>query len=958
MGNPLLDVQKYGQSIWYDNIRRGLITSGELAHMIERDGLFGVTSNPAIFEKAITGSNDYDQPLKALVAQGIETAQDMYERLAIQDIQLAADVLYPVYIRTQGRDGYVSLEVSPYLAHDTKETIEEARRLHADVRRDNVMIKVPATPAGLPAIRQLISEGISVNVTLLFDVDVYEQVADAYMAGLEAYGEKGGDVSKVASVASFFVSRVDTLVDARLEKLLDSTTDSSLRKKLKGLVGKVAIANARLAYARYRDLYATDRWQPLADNKAMPQRLLWASTGTKNPKYSRTLYVDELIAPDTINTIPSETFTAFRESGRVRPSLTENWAENLDHAREIVQQLSEVGIPLKEVSQTLLDDGIAKFKEPFDRLLAAIERKRQAQLGAALAEQRFALGELAHMVEDTIDDWRIRGKVRQLWAGDASLWTGTDEARWLAWLHAPEVQLEHGEHFADLAEDVRSAGFTHVVVLGMGGSALCPEVLARLFGSGRDQPQMLVLDSIVPAQVKAIAEQINPTKTLFIISSKSGGTIETNALFAYFLDRVRQVVGPERAGGQFVAITDPKTRLHTRAKTEHFRHIFFGWPGSPGRFSALSNLGMVPATLLGMDVRRFLTSAAVMVHSCASCVPPELNPGVYLGVVLGTLALHGRDKVTLVMAPALASFGPWLEQLVSESTGKDGKGIIVVEGEPLGSPTVYDKDRVFVQIRLTPEPSPEQDAAVNQLEQAGHPVARISLAQKLDLGQEMFRWQMATAVAGAVLGINPFSMPDVEAAKVAARAWTDAYEVQRGMPRPSFLVEQDGLSLFADEHNSDALLTMTQGEKTVAAIMRAHLSRFRPVDYFTLNAFVEDNPSTRQPLADIRLAVRDHRRVATMLGYSPRLLHSTGQLQKGGPNTGIFLQIIADDPEEVSIPGQKYTFGILNRAQALGDYEVLSEGGRRLLGVQLWGDVAKGLSKLRDLVQSVLGSEP
>jgi transaldolase/glucose-6-phosphate isomerase len=952
MANPLLEVQKYGQSIWYDNIRRGLITSGELAEMVERDGLLGVTSNPAIFEKAIAGSSDYDQPLKALVAEGAETAQDVYERLAVQDIQLAADVLYPVYIRTRGRDGYVSLEVSPYLAQDTRGTVEEARRLHGAVRRDNVLIKVPATPAGLPAIRQLIGEGISVNVTLLFDVDVYEQVADAYMAGLEAYGGKGGDVGKVASVASFFVSRVDTLIDARLEKLLDDTTDPQRRKKLKALVGKVALANARLAYARYRDLLATERWKKLADQQAMPQRLLWASTGTKNPKYPRTLYVDELIGPDTVNTVPAETYAAFRQSGKVRPSLTENWAENLDHAREIVGQLAEVGISLKEAAQTLLDDGIAKFTEPFDKLLAAVEKKRQAQLGDALDSQRFALGEHADAVEQALADWRVGGKVRRLWAGDASLWTGTDESRWLAWLHAPEVQLEHGEHFAALAAEVREAGFRQVVVLGMGGSARCPEVLARLFGPAAGQPQMLVLDSVVPAQVKAFAAGVDPAKALFLVSSKSGGTVETNALLAFFFDRVKQAVGAEMAGGHFIAITDPKTRLHARAKAERFRHIFFGWPGSPGRFSALSNLGMVPATLLGLDVRRLLAGASVMSHSCASCVPPEMNPGVRLGVALGALAEAGRDKATLVLSPALASLGPWLEQLFSESTGKDGKGVVVIDGEPLGPPEVYGGDRVFVQVKLAGEGA--ADGALERLERAGHPVIRIGLAEKMDLGQELFRWQLATAAAGAVLDVNPFSMPDVEAAKVAARARTDDYQARGQLPPPTPLVEEGGIAVFADARNADALLTAAGGKKSVEALVRAHTGRVRPGDYFAINAFVESSPAVHRALSELRLRVRDVRRAATMLGYSPGLLHSTGQLHKGGPDTGVFLQLTADDAEDVAIPGVKYTLGVLNRAQALGDFEVLSQRGRRLLRVHLGKDVAAGLARLQEVVSRAI----
>ncbi len=949
MTKPLLEVQKFGQSIWFDNLRRGLITSGELQGMVERDGLLGVTSNPAIFALAITGSSDYDQALKALAAQGADTAQEIYERLAVEDVQLAADILYPVYARTGGRDGFVSLEVSPHLAHDTRGTIDEARRLHAAVRRDNILIKVPATPAGIPAVRQLIAAGISVNVTLLFAVETYEAAARAYMAGLAKYHAKGGEIGKVASVASFFLSRIDTLVDARLEKLLDAATDPARRRKLKSVIGKVAIANAKLAYARYRELYAAEEWQVLAAAGALPQRLLWASTSTKNPKYPKTLYVDELIGPETVNTVPTETFKAFREHGRARPSLTENWAESLDQAREILHTLSEAGISMKEVTDTLLQEGLRKFAEPFDDLLGAIEKKRQALVGTAMDAQTFRVGDLAKEVDQTLDDWRVEGKVRRLWAGDAGLWTGTDEGRWLGWLHVVDGALESPDHFRAAADDVREDGFRHAVLLGMGGSSLCPEVLARTFGHAHGFPELLVLDSTVPAQVRAIENKIDPARTLFIVSSKSGGTIETIVLAQYFLEKVRQAVG-EPAGENFLAITDPKTRLHAQAKADHFRHIYFGVPGIAGRFSALSNFGMIPGAVAGLDVPRFLRRTAVMVHACASCVPPEWNPGVVLGAVLGTLAEQGRDKVTLVLSPGIASLGAWLEQLLAESTGKDGKGLVPVDGEPLGPPEVYGADRLFVHVRLASAPSPAQDAAIDALERAGQPVVRITLADVMDLGQEMFRWEVATAVAGSVLGINPFNQPDVEASKVATRKLTASWETAGRLPAEAPLVSGDGLALFADPRNREALGKASSVESALAA----HLNRLRPGDYFALNAFVASEEANDRELRAIRLAVRDTKKVATTLGYGPRFLHSTGQLHKGGPASGVFLQVTADDAEDLPIPGRRYTFGVLAQAQARGDFQVLAEHGRRLLRVHLGPDVAAGLARLRDLVRRAL----
>ncbi len=951
MGNPLVEVQKFGQSIWYDNIRRGLITSGELQAMVDHEGLLGITSNPAIFEKAVAGSTDYDPATKALVNQGVGTAKDIFERLAIEDIQLAADILYPVYRRTGYRDGYVSFEVSPYLAHDTRRTIEEARRLHAAIGRDNVMIKVPATPEGVPAIAQLISEGINVNVTLLFAVETYETVANAYMAGLEQRAAAGGDVSRLASVASFFISRIDSLIDQKLSEALDASRNPERREKLKSVVGKIAIANAKIAYARCQELYARARWKALAEKGAKPQRLLWASTSTKNPKYPKTIYVDELIGPDTVNTVPAETFREFAASGRVRPSLTENWAENIEHARGTMETLAEVGISMKEATDFLLADGVQKFSDAFDKLLAAVEKKRQALLAGELAKQTYTIDEAEGAVQATLNEWRVGGKVRRLWRGDTSLWSGTDENQWLGWLHVVDGQREHGEHLGHIVDAVRGAGFKQALLLGMGGSSLCPEVMRRTFGVVEGFPELLVLDSTVPAQVKTFERRIDPKQTLFIVSSKSGGTTEPNVFKQYFFDKVQETVGADQAGSRFIAITDPGTKLHKLAKADRFRQIVHGVPSIGGRYSALSNFGMVPAAIMGVDIPRFLDSTEIMVHSCASSVPPEVNPGVLLGVIMGTLARRGRDKVTIVTSPGIAALGAWLEQLVAESTGKEGTGLVPVDNERLGPPQVYGDDRLFVYIRLKTAPAAEQDAATAALEQAGHPVVRITLDEAIELGQEFFRWEIATAVAGSVLGINAFNQPDVEASKIATRKLTAAYEETGKLPDESPVLQEGGLSLFTDAKNAEALRAAARSQ-SLGEYVAAHLRRIQPGDYFAINAYVEMNDENQQALQAIRHAVRDAKRVATTLGYGPRFLHSTGQLHKGGPNSGVFLQITSEDSEDLPIPGQKYTFGILKRFQAQGDFEVLAERERRALRVHLGSDVRAGLSMLHEIVQS------
>ncbi len=953
MGNPLIDVQKFGQSIWYDNIRRGLITSGELQDMVDHDGLLGVTSNPSIFEKALSGSTDYDPAMKTLVNQGVGTAQDIFERLAIQDIQLAADVLYPVYTRTGGRDGYVSYEVSPYLAHDMIGTIEEARRLRKAIGRDNVMIKVPATPEGVPAVKQLISEGINVNVTLLFAVESYQAVAQAYVEGLEELANCGRDINKVSSVASFFVSRIDSLIDQKLSDALDNTQDRQKRQWLKSLVGKIAIANAKVAYAHYQELIKSDRWKSLAAKGANTQRLLWASTSTKNPKYVKTLYVDELIGPDTVNTIPTETFNEFRASGKVRSSLTENQPGNLESARKSMKTLEDVGIPMKDATAYLLHDGVNKFSEAFDKLLSAVEKKRQAILGGELARQTYELGPAAKQVQETLGEWRDSGKVRRLWSGDISLWSGTDESQWLGWMHIVEGQRDHEDHLRHIVEDVRREDFKDVLLLGMGGSSLCPEVLRRTFGVQDGFPEMQVLDSTVPAQVRTFERKIDPARTLFIVSSKSGGTTEPNVFKQYFFDKVQKALGPDIAGSRFIAITDPGTKLHKLAKSDRFRHIVHGEPSIGGRYSALSNFGMVPAAVMGVDVPKFLDATEIMVHSCASSVPPDVNPGVTLGVIMGTLARQGRNKVTLITSPGIGTLGAWLEQLIAESTGKEGKGLIPIDSEEVGVPEVYGSDRLFIYARLNSKPLEAQDRAVAALEKAGHPVVKIALDDEMDLGQEFFRWEIATAVAGSILGINPFNQPDVEASKIATQRLTSAYEETGKLTEAKPLIHEGDVILFADPQYA-VILQRSAPTKSAEGYLAAHLAQIQTGDYFAINAYVEMNSENGGELQKVRHGIRDRKRVATTLGYGPRFLHSTGQLHKGGPNTGVFLQVTSDDAEDLSIPGQKYTFGILKRFQAEGDFAVLAERGRRALRVHLQSDIKAGLAKLRQVVQGIL----
>jgi transaldolase/glucose-6-phosphate isomerase len=953
MANPLVELAKFGQSPWYDNIRRSLITSGELQRLLDEDQLRGITSNPAIFEKAIAGSTDYDQAVRALVAQG-RSAQEIYEALAVEDIQMAADLMKPVYEQTRGRDGYVSLEVSPYLARDTEGTVAEAVRLHRAVARENVMIKVPATPEGLPAITRIIGQGINVNVTLIFSRQVYQQVAEAYLAGLEQLAARGGKLEKVASVASFFVSRIDTLIDAQLEARLKASERPRERTDLQSLMGKVAIANARLAYRQYRQIVASERWQALAARGARTQRLLWASTSTKNPAFRDVVYVEELIGPDTVDTIPAATWNAFRDHGRCRASLE----EGVEEARDTMEMLAYVGLDMGALCQKLLDDGVWLFADAFDKLLGAVEQKRQALLGSLLDRQVFNLGAHQQAVDQTLEEWRREGKVRRLWAGDASLWTGADEGQWLGWLHVAEQQLEQVANLEDLAGEIRKEGFEHILLLGMGGSSLCPEVLALTFGQQSGSPQLHVLDSTVPAQVRAFEKRIAPARTVFVVASKSGSTTEPNVFRNYFFDLMQKRVGG-KAGAHFIAITDPGSRMEIDARERGFRQVCMGVPSIGGRYSALSNFGMVPAALMGLKVRDFLERTERMVHSCASCVPPRENPGVVLGIILGELARAGRDKVTIAASPGISDLGAWLEQLLAESTGKEGRGLIPVDNETLGPPPAYGQDRLFAYLRLDTAPDPGQDAAIEALEKAGHPVVRIHLADTLSLGEEFFRWEIATAVAGSVLGINAFNQPNVQESKDYTRELTDQYEQSGRMPAEPPILSAEGIQLYADQANAAHLAQAAPKTGfpagSLESYLAAHLGRLQAGDYFALNAYVEMNALHQEKLQAIRLRVRDAVKVATTLGYGPRFLHSTGQLHKGGPNSGVFLQLTADDAEDLPIPGRKFSFGVLKDAQALGDFLALSKRGRRLLRIHLPARVPAALDRLTQAVERVLG---
>lgn len=939
MTNPLLHLQTFEQSIWVDFIRRGMLTSGEMERLIEDCGVRGVTSNPSIFEKAIGGSRDYDDRIRALALEA-KSAMDIYEDLTLNDVQRTADLFRRVYEQTEGRDGFVSLEVSPDLADDATGTVEEARRLWQMLNRPNVMIKVPGTREGITAIRQLTAEGINVNVTLLFGLSRYRDVAEAYLEGLAARMARGIPLGCVASVASFFLSRIDILVDSLLDQRRQERNDD---KSHNGLLGQTAIACAKIAYEIYKEIFHGERFSALAVQGARPQRLLWASTSTKNPSDSDVKYVELLIGPDTVNTLTLETLEAYRDHGRPASRLEEQMAE----ARDVLDRLPKIGIDLEKVSDQLEGNGIRKFIAAFDGLTASIERKRVGALKEPLDRQMEDLPGYGPVVQDRLNALKRNRFISRCWQKEAGLWKADVHHQAvirnsLGWLHAPEKMEDHLDALSGFAEEVRRAGFRRVVHMGMGGSSLAPLVFQRACPPGPSGLPLTVLDTTDPGTILKIEREGPLADTLFIVATKSGTTAEPLAFGDYFFATLKKIKGLQ-AGDNFVAITDPGTPLVKQAEERKFRRVFLNFPDIGGRYSALSYFGLVPAVLMGVNVSELLVRALRMVHANATCVPVNEAPGIVLGAVMGELALHRRDKVTLLTSTSLRALGLWLEQLLAESTGKEGAGLLPVVGEAFGEPSVYEEDRLFVSIRAQDDRDELLDRSLATLRAAGKPVVSIQLKDPLDLGQEFFRWEMAAATAGAILGINPFDQPNVQESKDNTNRLLASVEQGRGLPEEAPTVVEGPLALYAQEVGHSA-----------SDVLRRFFQHAHVGDYVALLAYLPEQTDIEQRLQTIRGLLRDRLHVATTVGYGPRYLHSTGQFHKGGPNTGLFLHITAEEAIDAPIPDKPYTFGVLKRAQALGDLESLRKHGRRVLRVHICEDVAGGLAALFQALEATL----
>lgn len=932
---------EHGQSYWLDNLTREMIRDGTLERRVKAEGLRGMTSNPAIFHKAIMAGTAYDDQIQTLADEGV-SVERIYETLVITDIQEACDALRPVYDSSHAVDGYVSLEVSPYLIHDTSGSLVEARRLWAAVDRPNLMIKIPGTSAGTPAIEELLYEGINVNVTLLFSVESYGQVARAYLRALQRRAAEGLSLDSVASVASFFLSRIDVLVD----NLLSQRVGSGHSPPPQSLYGRAAVASARLAYRRYLELTSTPEWRALVEGGARPQRLLWASTSTKNPLYDPIRYVEPLVGRDTVNTMPEVTIEAFGATGQIVPDAIES---GVGDAEAVFANVEAIGIDMRAVDEQLLAEGAQKFLDPFDALLSGLALRRAEAREGRRADVREpqdpppGLGATLSALHEQRFSVRLAGLDPTLWPGDASVQDAI--ANRLGWTRGSAAAAGLLPELTTFADEVLDEGIRDVVVLGMGGSSLCPLVASRSFAGRDDYPRLTVLDAVDPASLARVDAAIDLDRTLFLVASKSGGTIETLSLYRCFRDYVEREDGLA-VGRHFVAVTDPGSPLFEQAAQSGFRRTFEAPTDVGGRYSALTVFGLLPMALMGADLGRVVEWARQVEHECSPGLPESANPAVRLGAALALYAKHGRNKLTLTASRSVVTFPLWIEQLVAESTGKEGRGIVPVTDEPLPPAGECSPDRVFVHYSVQGDDDAPTRAALEALEAAGHPVFTIALPEPEALGGEFLRWEIATAAAGALLGVNPFDEPDVSAAKQATADLLDRRKSEGRFPEASARASQGGVDLFS---NGDG--QVPEGI-SVAAALSEWLDGRSDGGYVAVLGYFDSSPEREAAVGRLRESLAGRTGLVATFGYGPRYLHSTGQLHKGGPEQGLFLVLTADPIEDVPVPGSDFSLGTLQRAQALGDVRTLRKLGRSVLHAHLGWYVEEGLQTLVDALDT------
>ncbi len=944
--NTLIGLLEYGQSYWLDNLTRGKITTGELKKRVDEQGLRGITSNPSIFNKAITNGPDYDDHITELVKEGKNPPQ-IYDALTIKDVQDACDILKPVYEQSDGSDGFVSLEVPPYFARDTDGTMKEARRLFSAVGKQNCLIKIPGTSEGIPAIEQMLYEGININITLLFSVDRYVEVAQAYISAIARRVAEGKPVNHIISVASVFISRIDVLTDQLLDQYIIPTEENKNTNRTYLLSGRAGIATARLCYQRFKEIFSDENWKKLEEKGAHVQRPLWASTSNKDPLYNDVRYVESLIGKNTVNTLPDETIAAFANHGSIKKDAIE---QELEQANELFGDLKKMGIDISFLTQQLENEGIQKFTESYNKLVSNLADKRMKMLGDESSPQKISCGKQDAEVKAAYISMDEKQIARLLFAQDPHLWKKDPEqiksiSKRMEWLTSPDHFTKKTEATVAFAQTIKEEGYTDAVVLGMGGSSLCSEVTRQTYAITIGYLQLWVLDNTDPAAILNIESKIDLEKTLFIVASKSGNTEETLSFFHYFYQQL-ETKKKAKPGNNFVAITDHDTPLVKVAEEFDFRKVFINPPDLGGRYSVLSDFGLVPMALMGIDINAILSGAKQMQSSC-DAVPAASNPGISLGVVLGICQKNGRDKVTFILSSSITSFGYWVEQLLAESTGKEGKGLIPINGEALAGPEDYGKDRIFVHMYLPADSNETDEKKIKALEEAGHPVVRIKVADKMALGGEYYRWEVAAAIAGMVIGINPFNQPNVEESKKNTSQLLEEWGKNGDFKIPEPLLKMENISVYGGKETEQLA---ADHYNSAGEMVNGFTAMAKPNDYIALLPYFMMTGHRTKILQAWRHRMRDDLKIATTLLNGPRYLHSTGQLHKGGPDSGLYIILIGDEEKDLAIPGEKFGFATLHEAQALGDFHSLDNKGRRVIRIYLGKNIDESLNKL---IQSV-----
>ncbi len=945
---PSVELYKAGQGPWLDTISRKLLRSGTLQAYIEDSGLLGVTSNPSIFQQAISQGEGYEQDIQKLLKRGASTVE-IYDALTISDIREACDLFLPVFKKTGGEHGFVSLEVLPNLAFNEEATVEEARRLFRLVNRPNVMIKVPATEQGVAAVRRLIGEGINVNVTLIFSQKNYRDVAGAYLDGLEIFAKKSGDLSKVHSVASVFVSRIDTDIDKQLDAKLATEGDAAKRMLLNDLKGKAAIANSKKVYQAFKDLFGSSRFQALKSQGACVQKPLWASTSCKNAAYSDLIYVETLVGKNTVNTLPQNTWEAVLAHGEIRPGTVE---ENIPEAEAAITGLKSFGIDIHAVCDRLQKDGVKSFVNSFESLMTTLEKKRDSQMASPVKVNCSLPASLEKNVADTFAQLAKKDIHARWLAKDPTLWSN-DAAHQkvilnrLGWVDNCEKITGKLYEIDQLQEKLFKGKVRDIVLLGMGGSSLAAEVLSLILKKPAHKVKgalqgirFHLLDTTDPASILKVEKIVRYPSTMFLVGSKSGSTIETRSQYQYFFDRVKKFYKNDenKAAERFVIITDHGSPLETLGRSKSFGGLFLNPQDIGGRYSALSFFGLVPAALLGIDVRQVLDDAQRFLDAMRATKDISKNEGIALGILLGALALKGKDKLTFWTSPELASFADWAEQLIAESTGKDGKGITPVANEMPLSLDRYGSDRVFVMLRLKGQNEKLWAARIKGLKAKGFPVLDFVWSDGSNVGGEFLRWEVATSFASVVLKVNPFDEPNVTESKNITSRLLEDVKKKKALPKPGKLLLAKGASL-------------TPGDKK---ILGAFFSQLPKNGFVSLLAYVDRSSVTKKSLQGLQKSMASGLKVPVLSGFGPRYLHSIGQLYKGGPKQGIFVEFFVKDLKDVKIPGEVYGFSQLKRAQAMGDYEAISSKGLPILAVDLGANLATGFSSFQKKIAAFL----